>query len=551
MIIRLLFLVLFLNLNGLAQFDNEIDSLYHTLAGSTSDLEKAQIHSRIGWLNITSRPELAEAHIDTALTLYTSLQDSSGIANSHYRFGVLFRVKGDYKKASSEIDQYLDHVKAQNDTFKTVNGLYQKGVIFSLEGRYEESASEYFKILEVYEGLNDSVSIGFTLNSIGIVLKNLRKFDDAEEFIRRAIQIHDNLDDKENLANTYNSLANLFAEQNLHEKAMEYYHKALSIDEELGIAWGEAMNSMNIGASLIARGQAEKSLTFLENATQIQKANGYEKDLTETYSKLAKAYLDIGELEKSQVQINEALKLDVPSLLIRNDLLEYQSKIYEQKGLFKEALKAKEQSQLLRDSMYNIENTRNISALAARYDSDLKDRELELQAIQIKDQKSIIDRNRRERILIISGIGLAVILLFVLWVVFSQRQKLKDQEIQNLQRQKEITSLEAFIQGEENERKRIAQDLHDGLNGDLSVIKYKLSSLDSSTDDMTSTDIKSEVIRGIDRACEQVRTISQNLAPGILKEASLKDAVKEYISQMSASSGVKISFQYFGHQNPI
>ena len=41
----------------------------------------------------------------------------------------------------------------------------------------------------------------------------------------------------------------------------------------------------------------------------------------------------------------------------------------------------------------------------------------------------------------------------------------------------QIRSLESLIKGEEQERKRIARELHDGVNGDLSAIKFKLSSL--------------------------------------------------------------------------
>lgn len=549
MIYRVFLSILLLaSLNSLAWNGSEVDSLYKVLAHSENQLERAQLHSRIGWLSITSSPDKAEAHLDTALNIYNSLADSSGIANSHYRFGVLYRVLGEYSKASNEIDFYLDHVTLQKDTFKIVNGLYQKGVIYSLEGRYEESASEYFKILDVYEELNDSVSIGFTLNSIGIVLKNLRKFDEAEAYLLRASEIHSKLDDTENLANTYNSLANLYAEQGEHSKAENFYQQALTIDRELGIVWGVAMNSMNIGALLIVKGKAQDALPFLLDAKRIQEENGFEKDLAETYTKLGYAYLALNDLDESQNYINNARAINVSSLPLRRDLFQYQSQIYEKKGMYKDALAAHKKELALRDSIFNIENTRNINALAARYDSDFKDRELQSRATQIQDQEAIIDRNKREILFTSLGIALAVSLLIVIWMVYSQRQKLKDQEIQNLLKQKEITSLEAFIQGEENERKRIAQDLHDGLNGDLSIIKYKVSSFD---DPSRLNEIQKETIGLIDRACQQVRSISHNLAPPVLKDFDLNQALKEYIQQQLHSSDIDIQYQSYGAQTNL
>jgi len=78
------------------------------------------------------------------------------------------------------------------------------------------------------------------------------------------------------------------------------------------------------------------------------------------------------------------------------------------------------------------------------------------------------------------------------------------------------------------------------------VLKYKVSSIDPKRQDSNVDDLRMEAVELIDRACEQVRAISHNLAPSILKSFSLEDALREFLSGVSASSGIKISFQYFG-----
>lgn len=547
MICRILAIVCILQTaNLIAWSGTELDSLKNVVKYSSDELELAQAHSRIAWLSITSNPEAAKAHIDTALEMYTTLGDSSGIANSHYRYGVLYRVKGDFDDAAREIDLYLDFVMDIPDTFKIVNGYYQKGVIYSLQGRYEKSAEEYFKILRVYESLGDSTSMGFTLNSIGIVLKNMRKYADAEAYFLRAKNIHESLGDRENLANTLNSLGNLEAEQENFEEALGYYKEALEIDKELGIRWGEAMNSKNIGTVLLARDEIQESINYLVKAKRIQEKNAFNKDLAETNSKLAQAYLKLGKIEEAEHSVKEGLDLGIASLEVEKQLYQTKSQILEAQGDFKEAIENYRIFALLQDSVFNLENTRNINALAARYESDLKDREIQTQASIIKDQGYVLDKANAQKYLAISGGVFALIFAFGIWLTYNQRQRLKNQEIQNLQKQKEIASLEAFIQGEENERKRVAQDLHDGLNGDLSVLKYKVSSIDAKKQDSNIDDLKMEAVELIDRACEQVRSISHNLAPSILKSFSLEDAIREFVSGVSASSGIKISFQYFG-----
>jgi signal transduction histidine kinase len=509
-------------------------------------LELAQAHSRIAWLSITSDPDAAEAHIDTALEKYTSLGDSSGIANSHYRYGVLYRVQGDYNRAVGEIDLYLGYVQGIRDTFKIVNGTYQKAVIYMSQGRYEKSIQEYFDVLRTYEALGDSTSIGFTLNSIGIVLKNMRKYQDAKAYLERAKSINEKLGDEENLANTLNSMGNLEAEQENFEEALKYYEAALQIDRKLDIIWGEAINNKNIGTVLLTLGENREALDFLLKAESIQEDNGYNKDLAETKAKLAQAYLKLGKIEDAERTVKEGLDLGIASLEVEKELYNTKSQILEAKGNYKEAIENHRIFTQIQDSIFNIENTRNINALAARYESDLKDREIQTQASIIEDQAYVLDKTNAQKYLAIGGGVLALIFAFGIWFTYSQRQRLKNQEIENLQKQKEIASLEAFIQGEENERKRVAQDLHDGVNGDLSVLKYKVSSIDSQKQNSDVDNLKAEAVELIDRACEQVRAISHNLAPSILKSFSLEDAVREFVSELSASSGIKISFQYFG-----
>ena len=114
------------------------------------------------------------------------------------------------------------------------------------------------------------------------------------------------------------------------------------------------------------------------------------------------------------------------------------------------------------------------------------------------------------------------------------------------QKLQEITKLEALIDGEEKERKRIAQELHDGLNGDLSAIKYRLSTLQESS--LSAIDLENliKVITMIDDSCAQVRSISHNLMPSSILEYGLIESVREYCIKINNSNSFKIEFQTFG-----
>jgi len=106
--------------------------------------------------------------------------------------------------------------------------------------------------------------------------------------------------------------------------------------------------------------------------------------------------------------------------------------------------------------------------------------------------------------------------------------------------------LEALIDGEEKERKRIAQELHDGLNGDLSAIKYRLSTLEESGLRAIDAENLTKVITMIDESCAQIRSISHNLMPSSILEYGLIESIREYCIKINNSDNFKIDFQTFG-----
>ncbi|PXY38812.1 hypothetical protein DMB65_21045 [Flavobacterium cheongpyeongense] len=110
----------------------------------------------------------------------------------------------------------------------------------------------------------------------------------------------------------------------------------------------------------------------------------------------------------------------------------------------------------------------------------------------------------------------------------------------------EIATLEALIDGEDKERKRIAQELHDGLNSDLSAIKYHLSTLEESGLSVIDTENLNKVINMIDESCAQVRSISHNLMPSSILEYGLIESIGEYCIKIKSSDNFKIDFQTYG-----
>ncbi len=103
--------------------------------------------------------------------------------------------------------------------------------------------------------------------------------------------------------------------------------------------------------------------------------------------------------------------------------------------------------------------------------------------------------------------------------------------------------LSAIIRTEEKERKRFANDLHDGLGPLLSTIKMSLSALEKSEKDSTRFDIIKNAEKLTDEAIASIKEISANLSPHILKNHGLTSAIKQFADKMTESKIIQINFQ--------
>ncbi|WP_236554800.1 sensor histidine kinase [Flavobacterium sp. 9AF] len=124
--------------------------------------------------------------------------------------------------------------------------------------------------------------------------------------------------------------------------------------------------------------------------------------------------------------------------------------------------------------------------------------------------------------------------------------KQKNEQLKTMH-QLEITKLNALIEGEEKERNRIAQDLHDGINGDLSAIKFQLMAFKKKLANEVDKENLEKSIAMIDTTCEQVRTISHNLTPYTISQYGLSVALEQFCNKMNHSS-LLIDYQWFGEE---
>lgn len=139
-------------------------------------------------------------------------------------------------------------------------------------------------------------------------------------------------------------------------------------------------------------------------------------------------------------------------------------------------------------------------------------------------------------------LGVFVSILIVIGVFYVRKIFGYMAMMQQLRQESEKKVLSAVINTEEKERKRMANELHDGIGPLLSTIKMSLYALAPKTTEPQEKLIYQNTLESVDEAIKSLREISNNLSPSVLEDFGLPTAIKTFINKIKTATDLKIEF---------
>lgn len=399
---------------------------------------------------------------------------------------------------------------------------------------FDESVRLYLRVIELSK--NNKYQMGIAQYNLAGTYSNAGHDSLSVKYLKLAAINGEESNHTLLLSQTFPNLANYAIKNDELETAKTYLDKSLVVCENLNSprAWSTYY--------LIKGEYYDKIKTFNKAEIAYVKALNEAKKVNYAYN-IIYAYVSLGEhyvlTKKPKKAIENFEKFEktqkinpIPSIGVR--AYEFWSRAESMIGNSKNSNKYFDRYVKINDSLNSVKNKRFISNAEAKYQSEKKDKEIAEQQLAIQESKS---KTQTMSILIVSLL-LGSILL---WFSFRQRQKRMEQQLVTIEREQEVRTLESLMEGEEKERFRIAKELHDGVNGDLAAIKFKLTSLLE-----TNNQVINEAVAMIDTSSEQVRAISHNLVPPSLRDFNVLEAVATYCENMNAIHDAEIMFQHVG-----
>lgn len=183
--------------------------------------------------------------------------------------------------------------------------------------------------------------------------------------------------------------------------------------------------------------------------------------------------------------------------------------------------------------------------LALRYSIEKASALAEKQLL-ISEQEAKI----REKNFWIGATSLGTLLLATTLFAFyrnnKSKQKLQTSSITNLKQEKEIAQLQAKVEGEEQERSRIAHELHDGIVSQLLSLKLKVNALQMRNKTIVRPYELNDIAIQLDEATQDLRRTAHNLMPNLLLQQGLALSVAALCEKVDRNTGIEADFQAYG-----
>jgi signal transduction histidine kinase len=475
-------------------------------------------------------------HSREALGFFSKTDNGFGLAWAEFEEGTALMAMRKLDKALLALDsakevRISDTVKRKNELLGTIWN--QIATVYDDQGNLALSTDIVLnKVLPYYEDAKDERRIAFTSASLATSFLNLRQYDKAVDYYKKELLDYKGPKTESYFAVDYSRLAfcltqlgrlkearpfldsawkvlqsypksypwlkyydanaNWYEKQGLHDRALANYNAALAVAAQIH----DRYNSVN---ALFGKYDVLYCMRKFSEAKSVAYA-----------------------IYNLNLSMNDTVAFD--RIGIYKTLYEAEKAVGNGTG----ALKWMERYSGLSDSIHTVAEKIKLNNLEIKYEAEKKEKEILKLQNTAKQQQLTLNRNRLILVFLIAALLLTGLLLGVYFL--------------NARNKNKLLVFNAMLEGQENERRRLSSDLHDGLGGMISGIKLNLQSIAETSPEH---DRLQPIIRQMSDAVRELRRIAHNLMPENLLRFGLHSALTD-LCERSQHSGTAVSFYAAG-----
>lgn len=410
-------------------------------------------------------------------------------------------------------------------------------------GKFEKSLVKSRIALKYAIGAKDDDAIATCYNTIGANFDELTEPEKAFFYYQKGLVYANRTDNSQLKHWLNNNLGNIYCfDKKEYTKGISYYKKSLEYSTKRGDSAEVFFTKLNITWAYFDIGRFKEGLPYLKFINKYHHRFG-DESLAGVLNMLnGMSYSYYNEPQKANSYFQKAIQLGIEQDF-KSDLafayLEY-SKFLLKSGDYKKAYQNLALYNTTNNEVVDEDKHKKIKVAGINLELDEYKREIDNIETKYKTKQQILlekqSKNRQISVIIISSLLLIIILFYFLFQNTRLKQKNKLNDIQSKIQENIIN---ASVNGQEMERKKIANFLHDNISALLSTAGLHLSVFSSKNRVESEEITKTKAI--LREAHDKVRDLSHDLLPSLLTRFGLFYALNDLCEKNSNSS---ITFEY-------
>lgn len=546
-------LLLFWTATHVTAQHHAVDSLDNVIAELPDDTTKVtQLNNLVGMLQFLD-PAKAAARVKESIQLAKTLDYRLGLVTAYRLRGVLYVDRSMLDSGKMFYDKAFELVEGSNvRTLRRQAGLlmHNFGVIYHHKQKYDSATMKYLEARNIFKEINDEGLNFFPFTNLTTIYSFLKDNNRALIYAKEAYAAAVQLNDPGKVVVAINSEMSIRLQLKQYDSVLLPLQRNLITAGRLGSHYGLG-KGYNLIAEYYGDGmkQYDSAIRYRKLALlQMEKINN-QYEVAGIHQNLGYDYKQSGDYDnafnylKRATELARSLGLDQVVHYSVSNLVD----VEERRGNIPSAFAYLKEYLAVNDSLQARNNRNQVFELEAKFQSEKKEYQIkELMAEKEVQQLTIRQKNIQNYVLIAGAIALLVISLLY-YRYLRQRQKLQQHRIDILESEKQLSAAEAVLKGEEQERTRIAKDLHDGLGGMLSGIKYSFNTMKGNLI-MTAENhlVFERSMDMLDSSIKEMRRVAHNMMPEALVKFGLDVALKDYCNSINQSGALQVSYQSFG-----
>jgi two-component system, NarL family, sensor kinase len=463
---------------------------------------------------------------DSLKAVMRSAADYKERIKAYISYSENFNLK-DFDELVQIASEGIELAKRNNDPVSAAELTAYEGTAYYFKGKYDIAAKHFYAAIAELEPKNEFKKLAYVYNDLAKLYRKTRDLERALINYDKALSIFEKLKDSIDIAMINNESGVVFEYKKDYEEAIRRYRISLQIDSARGDEIGVSYALSNLGGVYLIQNRYEEAESFMEQSLAIRRTLNDNFMLGLAHSDMASVYLTEKKFAKADAHFDTSNKLakrmGYPELLATN--YKQMSELERQRGNYKKAFGYLEAERQLHDSLFNKDKIQQIEELNTKYETVKKENIIEQQKYQIA----------KRNYWIIGGIAVIAVIIILSLSIYKRNQLKQEAKLQHTILAQQELATRAVLETEENERQRIAKDLHDGVGQTMSAAKMNLSALKSN---LTFVNEKQQtsynnIIKLVDESCSEIRSVSHNMMPNALMTQNLEVAFGRFINQIS------------------